>query len=86
MDWEEVEQTQILLTQITLVHQMQVQTMEGLFSLFNASDKTNVWVESISNLGPRTLKHYRDWTRALRDTHISVEIEWSSSIRGKEMK
>lgn len=63
---------------------VQVQTLQELFRLFNSADKTDLLMESISALGPRTLKHYREWTRVVRDNCTPVEIEWSSSIMGKE--
>ena len=77
LDMQHSEQTQIN-------DPMQVQTIQELFRLFNAMDKTDVLMESISTLGSRTLKNYREWTKTLRDTNTPIEIEWSSSVKGKE--
>jgi hypothetical protein len=51
-----------------------------LFSLFDAADHL---VDTISNLGPRTLRIYTDWTKALKETNIPVEINWRSPVIGK---
>lgn len=57
---------------------MQLQTITELFNLLNNSDVADLLVESLSSLGPRTLRNYRDWTRNLREMQTPVEIEWNS--------
>lgn len=74
----EVEHSQ----QISMGDSMQTQTLNELFKLFNSSDIPESLVDVISDLGPRTLKHYRDWTKNLKELETEIEIEWKS-IRGR---
>ncbi|MGK5512073.1 hypothetical protein [Brevibacillus formosus] len=74
----EVEHSQ----QVSMGDPMQTQTMNELFKLFNSSDIAESLVDVISDLGPRTLKHYKDWTKNLKELETEVEIEWRS-VRGQ---
>jgi hypothetical protein len=67
LDFDEPEQTQII---------------NELFGLFEASDDEEPLLETISNLGPRTLKYYADWTKSIKDLGTPVEINWRSAAKG----
>ncbi|GED69422.1 hypothetical protein BRE01_31240 [Brevibacillus reuszeri] len=61
---------------------MQTETMEHLFSLLDSSDNVDMLVDKISDLGLRTLKHYTEWTKNLKELGTTVDVDWRSSIKG----
>ncbi|MGN7169285.1 hypothetical protein ACTHSJ_25810 [Paenibacillus cellulositrophicus] len=49
-----------------------------LFNLFNASDEEESLLEAISSLGERTLRHYAEWTKSLKELGTPISINWRS--------
>jgi hypothetical protein len=60
---------------------VQTETITELFSLFSASDVPDHLTETISSLGPRALRYYKEWTKSLKELNTSVDIEWLSSYK-----
>lgn len=60
---------------------IQTQTLSELFVLLESSTTPDSLAETISQLGPRALRHYTDWTKTIKDLNTSVDIEWLSSYR-----
>ncbi|CCQ97450.1 hypothetical protein CULT_630035 [[Clostridium] ultunense Esp] len=56
----------------------QRQMMIELFNLFHASDEEESLSEMISKLGMRTLKHYTEWTKNIRNLDVPVELNWKT--------
>lgn len=67
--------------QVTLEEPVQSQTIAGLFSLLEVSDVPNDLAETISQLGPRALRNYSEWTKSIKELDTAVEMEWRSSYR-----
>lgn len=61
---------------------VQSQTLSELFELLFSSGGEESLSDSISFLGPRTLRNYAEWTKTLRDLDTTVEVEWMSSYKG----
>lgn len=58
-----------------------VHTMNELFSLFDSSSDEELLAEKISVLGPRALKNYIHWTKAIREMDTPIDLEWRSSYK-----
>ncbi|WP_213486904.1 hypothetical protein [Thermobacillus xylanilyticus] len=66
-------------SQISIDEPPQRQVISELYNLFNASDDEEPLLDAISSLGTRTLKHYTDWIKNIRDLNVPVEINWISA-------
>lgn len=69
-------------TQSSIEEPVQSQTLSELFELLFSSEGEESLSDSISFLGPRTLRNYAEWTKTLRDSDTTVEVEWVSSFKG----
>lgn len=49
-----------------------------LFNLFNASDEEESLLDAISSLGERTLRHYADWTKNIKELGVPISLNWRS--------
>lgn len=67
--------------QHTLDEPMQSQIIGELFKLLESSDVPDQLAELISQLGPRTLKNYIEWTKSIKELNTSIELEWTSLYR-----
>lgn len=67
--------------QSTFEEPVQTQTVSELFGLLESSNTPDNLAETISLLGPRALRNYSEWTKALKELNTSVDIEWLSSYR-----
>lgn len=65
--------------QVTLEEPVQSQVIYQLFYLLEASDAPEDLAKTISELGPRALKNYTEWTRSIKELKTSIELEWQSS-------
>lgn len=68
--------------QSSMEEPVQHQTLTELFGLLFSSDREESLSDSISFLGPRTLRNYAEWTKIVRDSDTEVEVEWLSSLTG----
>ena len=67
--------------QYTLDEPIQSQIIGELFKLLESSDVPDQLAELISQLGPRTLRNYIEWTKSIKELNTSIELEWTSSYR-----
>lgn len=67
--------------QLSIDEVPQRQIISELYNLFNASDDEEPLLEVLSSLGTRTLKHYTDWTKSIRELNTPFEINWVSSLQ-----
>ncbi|MDQ0091684.1 hypothetical protein J2T12_005124 [Paenibacillus anaericanus] len=54
----------------------QKQITQELFNLFSASSEEESLLEVFSELGERTLSHYTEWTKTVKDTGIPFDLNW----------
>ncbi len=67
--------------QISIEGPVQVQTIAELFGLLESSNAEDNLAETISRLGPRTLRNYAEWTKSIKELNTTVDLEWFSSFR-----
>lgn len=51
--------------------------MQDLFDILENSWDPNKLIEQISPYGKRTITHYREWLKALKDENINLEVDWT---------
>ena len=54
------------------------QTLSRLFGLLSSGTDADKIMESIADLGPRTLSHYKQWIKTMAEQEVSVHCEWKS--------
>lgn len=71
--------------QLTLDDELpeQEQTVLELFKLFNSSNSQDDLADIISDLGPRTLRNYSEWTQNIKDLNTPIDIDWVSAHEGR---
>lgn len=65
----------------TFEEPVQTQTVSELFGLLESSNTPDNLAETISQLGPRALRNYMEWTKSIKELNTKVDIEWLSSFK-----
>ncbi|MFP4976369.1 hypothetical protein ACE6ED_13280 [Paenibacillus sp. CN-4] len=65
--------------QLTFEEPPQRQIINELFNLLYASDEEESLLEAASYLGKRTLSHYTDWAKSIKELGIPINLNWTTS-------
>lgn len=60
-------------------------TLNRLFDFFGSEIEPEALLTQVSELGPRTLRHYKKLIECIDDNRVSVSFDWHSNYYGKNV-